>query len=75
MAKDKAPWDLGKNEKKTIEKSLKQCSCGGYFMFEVVPKCPICKNSLESLLPDKVYYLDIGKSIDSEKEDIWEDDN
>lgn len=56
-----------------IEATLQHCPCGGRFTFTAVPRCPVCRGSLEHLLPDGEYCITGPESIDSEKspESIW----
>lgn len=68
---DKHPWMLTIEEKKKVEDHLKPCPCGGHFRFDAYPRCPHCRENIQSLLPDKIHFLEIGKVIDADKENVW----
>jgi uncharacterized protein YbaR (Trm112 family) len=68
---NKLPWLLDQKEKFLIENNLKPCSCGGSYKFDEPPRCPYCRNSMQSLLQDKIHYFILGNRIDSDKMDIW----
>jgi len=68
---DKHPWSLNSNEKESVENALKPCDTGGKFRFGVLPRCPICNETLPDLLPDEFHFVEIGKVIDADKEDVW----
>jgi len=66
------PWSLSSSEKKKVEDNLKPCPCGGYFRFNAYPRCPHCNNNIQSLLPDKIHFIEFGKVIDADKdESVW----
>ncbi|MEK7207844.1 MAG: hypothetical protein AAB134_08195 [Pseudomonadota bacterium] len=67
----KHPWTLSEKEKAKVEENLKPCSCGGRFRFDAPPRCPVCNASLASLLKDKLHYIEVGKVVDGDKDDVW----
>ena len=71
---DKHPWMLSSGEKRQVEEHLKPCFCGGRFQFDAYPRCPQCGQELQSLLPDALHFLEIGKVVDADKEEgVWEE--
>jgi hypothetical protein len=69
---DKNPWILSTEEKEIIEQSLQPCKCGGQYKFSAFPRCPHCKGNLTILLPDPIYYMELGEVLDADKnESIW----
>lgn len=68
----KHPWTLTNKEKVKLEKYLAPCQCGGHFRFSAPPLCPFCKESLKSLLPDNIHFIEIGEVIDADRnEHVW----
>lgn len=65
------PWSLSSDEKKKVEDHLKPCPCGGRFLFDAFPRCPHCNKNVQSLLPDNMHFIEFGKVIDADKEDVW----
>jgi hypothetical protein len=68
---DKHPWALNSEEKKRVEDALKPYAKGGYFRFGALPRCPTCNEPLPDLLKDDIHFVEIGKVIDADKEDVW----
>jgi hypothetical protein len=70
---DKHPWSLNSEEKQRVEDGLKPCAYGkgGRFRFDALPRCPACNESLPDLLKDEFHYVEIGKVIDADNEDVW----
>ena len=68
---DKHPWSLNAEEKRRAEGNLKLYGEGGRFRFGALPRCPACNEPLTDLLKDKFHYVEIGKVIDGDKEDVW----
>ena len=71
IVNDKHPWVLNKADKERVERELIKCPCGGKFLFKNKPRCPFCNESIQNLLPAKIYYVILGKVIDGDKEKIW----
>lgn len=65
------PWMLNFYKKWRVERQLKTCTCGGHFRFSAPPRCPLCKESIPSILPDSIHFIETGKCFDGEKESIW----
>lgn len=65
------PWALTSEEKRKVESHLKLCPCGGRFRFDAYPRCPHCNENIQSLLPDDIHFIEFGKVIDADKEDVW----
>jgi hypothetical protein len=68
---DKHPWSLNSNDKESVENALKPYEKGGRFRFGALPRCPICNEILTNLLTDEIHFVEIGKVIDADKEDVW----
>jgi hypothetical protein len=68
---DKHPWSLNQDEKECIENALKPYEKTGRFRFGALPRCPICNETLPYLLPDEIHFVEIGKVIDADSEDVW----
>jgi hypothetical protein len=69
---DKHPWMLNEEEKRLLEEHLAPCPRGGHFRFDAYPHCPYCNNSLASLIPDNIHFLEIGDVIDGDKDQtVW----
>ena len=68
---DKDLWSLNFEEKKRVEDALKPCGKGGRFRFGALPRCPKCNEPLPDLLKDDIHFVEIGKVIDADKEDVW----
>lgn len=68
---DKHPWSLNQNEKERVENALKPYDKIGRFRFGALPRCPICNETLPQLLPDEIHFVEIGKVIDADNEDVW----
>lgn len=68
---DKHPWSLSPEEKIRVEDALKPCVNGGRFRFGMLPRCPSCNEPLPDLLKDDIHFVEIGKVIDADKEDVW----
>lgn len=71
VGKTKIPWSLSLEEKRKIESQLRPCPCGGRFRFDAYPRCPHCNKNVQSLLPDNIHFIEFGKVIDADKEDVW----
>ena len=68
----KHPWTLTVEEKAKLENLLAPCKCGGRFRFSAPPLCPFCQASLASLLPDSIYFIEIGETIDADQDNsVW----
>lgn len=68
---DKHPWSLNSEEKKRVEGALKPCDGGGRFRFGALPRCPACNEPLPDLLKSDIHFVEIGKVIDADTEDVW----
>ena len=68
---DKHPWSLNSEEKACVESALKPYAEGGNFLFGALPRCPKCNATLPELLDDEMHFVEIGKVIDADKEDVW----
>jgi hypothetical protein len=72
----KHPWTLSAEEKTKLEIHLAPCKCGGRFRFDAPPLCPFCHESLASLLPDDIHFIEIGEVIDADRDkSVWLIDN
>lgn len=68
----KHPWTLTVDEKAQLENHLAPCRCGGRFRFSAPPLCPFCKESLASLLPDDIHFIEVGTVIDADQDNsVW----
>jgi hypothetical protein len=65
------PWTLRADKAQKVERLLKPCPCGGRFRYTAEPRCPLCNETIRSVLPASIYFIETGKRIDSEKENIW----
>jgi len=65
------PCMLSSFKKRRVERKLNSCSCGGRFRFKAVPRCPLCKEPIPSILADSIHCIETGKRFDGEKERIW----
>ena len=68
---EKHPWVLNDTEKVKVENRLKNCPCGGKFRFANPPLCPLCGQSIQSLIPAKIYYVQFDRLIDAGKDSMW----
>ena len=69
---NKHPWMLDESEKAIIERHLAPCPCEGRFSFNAYPRCPFCKGSLSSIIPDTIHFLEIGDVIDGDNNrNVW----
>jgi hypothetical protein len=69
---EKHPWMLSGGEKRMVEGRLRPCKCGGHFRFDLSPRCPHCRESLQSLMPGPMYYVEIGDVVDADiDEGAW----
>ena len=67
----KLPWMLDANEQRRVENGVKACPFGGHFAFANPPLCPYCYESIAFLVPDRIYYVVVGRRIDADAEDMW----
>lgn len=70
---DVHPWMLDLDQRAEVEKHLISCRCGGSFLFENPPRCPLCGGSLLSALPSPLHYVIAGRLIDGDREPIWKE--
>lgn len=68
---DKHPWTLNLKEKRRIESNLRPCTCGGRFRFDLKPRCPYCRERLDSIIIDEFHFVEIGDVVDGDKDDVW----
>lgn len=67
----KHPWSLNESEKVKVENELKNCPCGGKFRFANLSLCPLCRQSIQSLIPAKIYFIEFDRIFDAEKDSMW----
>ena len=65
------PWTLDAGKARKVERRLMRCPCGGHFRYVAEPRCPLCNETIRSILPASIYFIETGKVFDSRKESIW----
>jgi hypothetical protein len=67
----KHPWVLTLREKRSVEARLKSCPCGNRFGFENPPRCPECRSSWASLVPDRLQFYETGHVFRAARDAMW----
>lgn len=65
------PWTLNQRDQERVESALKPCPCGGSLGMRNPPRCPHCANGIQDLCPDPIFYVDVGRRLDSTKNRLW----
>ncbi len=67
----KHPWMLDAVERARVEKVVAPCPNGGRFAFDNPPLCPNCYGSIALLVPDREYFIVVGRRVDGDTEEMW----
>ncbi len=67
----KHPWTLAYRERRLVESKLKPCACGGRYGFENPPRCPQCRASWATLVPDRLQFYEVGRVLDASRDSVW----
>jgi len=67
----KHPWVLTLREKRLVEGNLRPCPCGKRFGFEHPPRCPECRSSWATLVPDRLQFYETGKVFHASRDAMW----
>jgi hypothetical protein len=67
----KLPWILDEKERRSVEKHIIDCPCGGRFLFDTSPKCPICGGPFADPMLRSGWVVVLGRHIDGSKTKIW----
>lgn len=65
------PWLLSNDQKRIVEISLKECDCGGKFIYSAPPRCPNCNYPIPNIVKDNLHWVRLKKHIDGTKRNIW----
>jgi len=65
------PWTLSDEQKKKVESALKECDCGGKFLFSAPPRCPNCNSPVPKITGDNIHMVRLKREIDGSKRNIW----